>query len=142
MPKSLEKITGDLLYKAPEIIVSYLLDELRHYALAYGAQADHVKKLNTRIAELEDSKAAMKQFKLFVAVPDGEMWRWRVSWPYIPGKCGMVSQDTYPTRQAAEWAAHVISGFERPSAVMVGAFTSVPADAGLPAEMRADWVGV
>ena len=84
---------------------------------------------------------AMRQFKLFVAVPDDKMWRWRVSWPYISGKCGMVSQDSFPTRQAAEWAAHVISSFERPSAVIVGAFTSVPADAGLPAEMRVDWVG-
>ena len=84
---------------------------------------------------------AIKQFKLFVAVPDGEMWRWRVTWPYNPGKCGMTSKESFPTRQAAEWAAHVISGFERPSAVMVGAFQSVPADAGLPAEVREDWVG-
>ena len=84
---------------------------------------------------------AMKQFKLFVAVPDGEMWRWRVSWPYHPGKCGMTSKELFATRQAAEWAAHVISGFERPSAVMVGAFENVPADAGLPAEMRGDCVG-
>jgi uncharacterized short protein YbdD (DUF466 family) len=84
---------------------------------------------------------ATKQFKLFVAVPDGDMWRWRVSWPYHPGKCGMTSKELFATRQAAEWAAHVISGWERPSAVMVGAFESVPASAGQPAEMREEHVG-
>jgi hypothetical protein len=85
---------------------------------------------------------ATKQFKLFVAVPDGELWRWRVTWPYNRGKCGMTSKESFPTRQAAEWAAHVISNFERPSAVMVGAFANVPASAGQPAEMREEHVGV
>ena len=85
---------------------------------------------------------AMKQFKLFVVIPDGDMWRWRVSFPYNPGKCGMTSKELFATRQAAEWAAHVISGWERPSMVMVGAFQNVPADAGQPAEVREDWVGM
>lgn len=84
---------------------------------------------------------AAKQFKLFVAIQDGELWRWRVSWPYIPGKCGMVSHESFATRQEAERAALMMSYYERPSQVMLGAFTNVPKDAGQPAEMREDWVG-
>jgi hypothetical protein len=105
---------------------------------------------------------AVKQFKLFVAIQDGEMWRWRVSWPYHPGKCGMTSKELFATREAAEWAAHVISGLERPSAVMLGEnsfsappdwptreeVTAIQADCPQhityvdngPAEDRSDWV--
>ena len=128
-----DKILINLAYKAPELKLQYALAELLDYVQEVKLLEDRNRKFIARIAELEDSEAAMKQFKLFVAVQDGEMWRWQVSWPYIPGKCGMVSQDSFPTRQAAESAAHVISGFERPSAVMVGALQNVPADARLPA---------
>ncbi len=83
-----------------------------------------------------------KCLTLYTVISDGDLWKWRVSYPNQPGKIPMVSTTLYPTRAAAERAATQIAAITRPSIVMHGTFDKVSSDAGQPAEHRADYVGV
>lgn len=82
-----------------------------------------------------------RQLKVFTVKQDGEVWRWRVSYPHID-KCSQDSTMAFATRAEAERVMQIVADCERPSVCFLGAFQDVPADAGLPAEYRDDWVGV
>lgn len=81
------------------------------------------------------------QLKCFTVVQDGEVWRWRCSYPHHPGKLATVSTMGYTTRGEAVVATRAIAHMERPSICMVDAWQHVPADAGQPDYMREGWVG-
>lgn len=66
MPPKWEKIISNLAYKAPEVQTEYLLSELHHYVRAYGRQAEHIDKLNGRIADLEEKLQAVADWQQFV----------------------------------------------------------------------------
>lgn len=62
------------------------------------------------------------RFKVFSVVPDGDMWKWRVSYPDC-GKSAACSTQRYETRAEAGRAAWNISNMDRPSVCMLDAWT-------------------
>lgn len=62
------------------------------------------------------------KFKVFSVVPDGDMFKWRVSFPNC-GKSAACSTERFETAAEAGQVAQRIAHAERPSVVMLEAWT-------------------